>query len=71
MPLHAKKDTEMTGLQNMFYTSALLLMSDVCSGICRFPFFRKRLFLTCEGENVMNIAKDLEYFVSPPDIHAS
>jgi len=66
-PSNEKNYTKMPGLQHKYPQTALLLLSDVCGGICRFCF-RKRLFLTCKRETVRDISHGLEYIRSHPRI---
>ncbi len=52
--------TVLPGLQHKYPQTALLLLSDVCGGICRFCF-RKRLFLQKEHEIASDIPICLDY----------
>jgi len=59
-PSSEKSYTRVPGLQHKYPQTALLLVSDVCGGICRFCF-RKRLFLTEEREVAEDIPACMEY----------
>ena len=59
-PSCEKDYTKQPGLQHKYDQTGLLLMTDVCGGICRFCF-RKRLFMTCERETVKDVSANLEY----------
>lgn len=59
--------TRLPGLQHKYAQTGLLLLSDVCGGICRFCF-RKRLFIGCERETIKDISPGLEYIRSHPEI---
>ena len=52
--------TKKPGLQHKYDQTGLLLLTDVCGGICRFCF-RKRLFMSCERETVKDITGSLDY----------
>jgi KamA family protein len=66
-PSCEKDYTKLPGLQHKYAQTGLLLLSDVCGGICRFCF-RKRLFIGCERETVKDIAAGLDYIRSHPGI---
>ena len=59
--------TVMPGLQHKYPQTALLLLSNVCGGICRFCF-RKRLFLKKEKEVAPDIPACLEYIRTHTEI---
>ncbi|HOX35075.1 MAG TPA: KamA family radical SAM protein [Methanoregulaceae archaeon] len=59
--------TKLPGLQHKYDQTGLLLLSDVCGGICRFCF-RKRLFIGCERETIRDVSAGLEYIHSHPEI---
>jgi KamA family protein len=59
-PSCEKKFTKTTGLQHKYDQTGLLLMTDVCGGICRFCF-RKRLFGACEHETARDVSGGIEY----------
>ncbi|MDP3563503.1 MAG: radical SAM protein, partial [Methanoregula sp.] len=46
--------------QHKYDQTGLLLLTDVCGGICRFCF-RKRLFMSCERETVKDVSDNIEY----------
>ncbi len=59
-PSCEKDYTKKPGLQHKYDQTGLLLLTDVCGGICRFCF-RKRLFMTCERETVKDVSDNIEY----------
>ena len=59
-PSCEKDYTKKPGLQHKYDQTGLLLLTDVCGGICRFCF-RKRLFMSCERETVMDVSANIEY----------
>ena len=66
-PSSEKDFTRLPGLQHKYAQTGLLLLSDVCGGICRFCF-RKRLFINRERETVMDVSEGIEYIRSHPGI---
>jgi lysine 2,3-aminomutase len=66
-PSCEKNFTRLPGLQHKYDQTGLLLLSDVCGGICRFCF-RKRLFIGCERETIRDVSAGLEYIRSHPGI---
>jgi len=59
-PSCEKNFTKKPGLQHKYDQTGLLILTDVCGGICRFCF-RKRLFVSCERETVKDISGNIEY----------
>jgi lysine 2,3-aminomutase len=59
-PSCEKDYTKKPGLQHKYNQTGLLLLTDVCGGICRFCF-RKRLFMSCERETVKEVSDNIEY----------
>ncbi|MEN6609453.1 MAG: KamA family radical SAM protein [Methanoregulaceae archaeon] len=59
-PSCEKNFTRKPGLQHKYDQTSLLLLSDVCGGICRFCF-RKRLFIGKERETVHDVCPGLDY----------
>jgi KamA family protein len=59
--------TVMTGLEHKYDSTALLLLSNVCDGICRYCF-RKRVFTESHKECVENIPAAIEYIARHPQI---
>ncbi len=59
-PSSEKDYTKLPGVQHKYSQTGLLLLSDICGGICRFCF-RKRLFVNKERETVKDICPGLEY----------
>jgi len=55
------------GLQHKYDRTALLLVSDLCGGFCRFCF-RKRLFMDGGRETVRDVSPGLDYIHSHPEI---
>jgi KamA family protein len=66
-PSSEKDYTKLPGLQHKYPQTGLLLLSDVCGGICRFCF-RKRLFVSKERETVKDVSEGMEYIRSHPEI---
>ena len=60
-------NTVLPGVQHKYGPTALLLVSDVCGGICRFCF-RKRIFMDTESETIKNLSENLEYIKTHPEI---
>ena len=50
----------MPGLEHKYNSTALLLVSNVCDGICRYCF-RKRVFLNPQSEYLRNLPAALQY----------
>ncbi len=59
-PSFEKDYTKKPGLQHKYNQTGLLLLTDLCGGICRFCF-RKRLFMSCERETVKDVSENIEY----------
>ena len=59
-PSCEKDYTKKPGLQHKYNQTGLLLLTDLCGGICRFCF-RKRLFMSCERETVKDVSDNIEY----------
>jgi KamA family protein len=59
-PSCEKDYTKQPGLQHKYDQTGLLLLTDVCGGICRFCF-RKRLFMSCERETVKDVSANIGY----------
>lgn len=59
-PSCEKDYTKQPGLQHKYDQTGLLLLTDLCGGICRFCF-RKRLFMSCERETVKDVSENIEY----------
>jgi KamA family protein len=59
-PSCEKDYTKKPGLQHKYDQTGLLLLTDVCGGICRFCF-RKRLFMSCERETVRDVSENIGY----------
>jgi lysine 2,3-aminomutase len=66
-PSSEKDYTKMPGVQHKYAQTGLLLLSDVCGGICRFCF-RKRLFIGKERETVKDVSGGIEYIRNHPGI---
>ncbi len=66
-PSCEKDYTKLPGVQHKYAQTGLLLLSDVCGGVCRFCF-RKRLFVNKEQETIRDIAAGLDYIRSRPGI---
>ncbi len=59
--------TIMPGLEHKYDSTALLLVSNVCDGICRYCF-RKRVFAESHRECVEDIPAAIEYIRGHPEI---
>jgi lysine 2,3-aminomutase len=66
-PSCEKDYTKQPGLQHKYDQTGLLLLTDVCGGICRFCF-RKRLFMSCERETVKDVSANIDYIREHPEI---
>jgi len=66
-PSCEKDYTKLPGLQHKYAQTGLLLLSDVCGGICRFCF-RKRLFIGCKRETTHDVTAGIDYIRSHPEI---
>ena len=66
-PSLEKQYTVQKGLQHKYPQTALLLLSDVCGGICRFCF-RKRLFMDCERQTIRDYTPALRYIRDHPEL---
>jgi lysine 2,3-aminomutase len=64
-PLCKKDYTRKPGLQHKYNQTGLLLLTDICGGICRFCF-RKRLFVSCERETVKDVSANVGYIRENP-----
>jgi lysine 2,3-aminomutase len=67
-PSSEKDFTKLPGVQHKYAQTGLLLLSDVCGGICRFCF-RKRLFINEERETVKDVSEGIEYIRCHPEIN--
>jgi len=59
-PSCEKDFTRKPGLQHKYSQTGLLLLTDVCGGICRFCF-RKRLFMDDECETAKDVSEGIDY----------
>ncbi|MCK9590976.1 MAG: KamA family radical SAM protein [Methanoregula sp.] len=59
-PSCEKDFTRKPGLQHKYSQTGLLLLTDVCGGVCRFCF-RKRLFMGNERETVRDVSEGIDY----------
>lgn len=66
-PSQEKNYTVQHGLQHKYPQTALLLLSDVCGGICRFCF-RKRIFMDCQRQTVRDYEPALGYVRDHPEV---
>ena len=66
-PSMEARNTKSPGLQHKYGSTALMLISDQCGGLCRFCF-RKRLFINPEDEKIRDFSGDIEYIRSHPEI---
>jgi KamA family protein len=59
-PSDEKTYSIMPGLEHKYRSTALLLVSNVCDGICRYCF-RKRVFITPQSEYLRDVPTAVEY----------
>ncbi len=59
-PSCEKDFTRKPGLQHKYTQTGLLLLTEVCGGVCRFCF-RKRLFMGKERETVRDVSEGIDY----------
>jgi lysine 2,3-aminomutase len=59
--------TKAPGLQHKYLSTAVLLVTDICGGFCRFCF-RKRIFIEGNEEAVRDISPGIEYIKKHPKI---
>lgn len=55
------------GMEHKYEQTALLLVSDMCGGFCRYCF-RKRLFMQASREVARDISRDVAYIKEHPEI---
>lgn len=66
-PSNEENYTIIPGLEHKYNSTALLLVSDVCEGICRYCF-RKRVFIESHEEHRLNLPAALEYIKEHTEI---
>ncbi|MEJ2649958.1 MAG: radical SAM protein, partial [Sedimentisphaerales bacterium] len=59
--------TVMPGMEHKYNSTVLMLVSNVCEGICRYCF-RKRLFISPRGEHLRDLTSALQYIREHPEI---
>jgi len=59
-PSDEKTYTIMPGLEHKYHSTALLLVSNVCDGICRFCF-RKRVFIEPQSDYLRDLPAAMQY----------
>ncbi len=59
--------TIIPGLEHKYQSTALLLVSNVCGGICRYCF-RKRVFISKHGDTLQDLPKAIEYISEHTEI---
>lgn len=59
--------TKVPGLQHKYLTTAVLLVTDICGGFCRFCF-RKRIFTDGNEEAVRDISPGIDYIKKHPKL---
>jgi lysine 2,3-aminomutase len=64
---HEDRYTKVPGLQHKYPSTAVLLVSNVCGGFCRFCF-RKRLFVHGNQEVVYDVSPGIEYIAAHTQI---
>ncbi len=66
-PSDEKAYTVVPGLEHKYNSTALLLVSDICEGICRYCF-RKRVFLESHKGNQLDLKAALQYIKQHKEI---
>lgn len=66
-PSDEKAFTVMGGLEHKYSSTALLLVSDICYGICRYCF-RKRVFMDSRNDRLDDIPAALQYIKEHEEI---
>ena len=66
-PSDEKSYTILPGLEHKYNSTALLLVSNVCDGICRYCF-RKRVFIEPQSEYLRDLPAALEYIKQHSEI---
>jgi len=66
-PSSESDNTVAPGLQHKYAPTALMLVSEICGGVCRFCF-RKRIFMDTESETVRDVSEEIGYIRSHPEI---
>lgn len=66
-PSDERKITVMPGLEHKYNTTALLLVSKTCAGICRYCF-RKRVFLNLQQDCVEDLSAAMKYISEHKEI---
>ena len=66
-PSDEKTYCVMPGLEHKYHSTVLLLVSNICEGICRYCF-RKRLFIESQNECLHDLQAALEYIKQHPEI---
>ncbi|MCP4612757.1 MAG: KamA family radical SAM protein [Planctomycetes bacterium] len=59
-PSDEKSYTVMAGLEHKYNSTALLLVSTVCDGVCRYCF-RKRIFIKAQNEHLQDMPAAMQY----------
>jgi len=59
-PSNEESFTVLPGLEHKYISTALLLVSNVCGGICRYCF-RKRVFISSHGQILTDLPSALDY----------
>ncbi len=66
-PSDERTYTILPGLEHKYSYTILLLVSDVCEGICRYCF-RKRVFMGSRTECLRDVPSAMEYIASQPQV---
>ena len=66
-PSDEKTFTIMPGLEHKYNSTALLLVSNVCDGICRYCF-RKRVFIDSQRDYLRDLPAALQYIKEHSEI---
>jgi lysine 2,3-aminomutase len=66
-PSNEQTYSVLPGLEHKYNSTVLLLVSNVCDGICRFCF-RKRLFINPQSEYLRDFSGALDYIKQHPEV---
>ena len=66
-PSDEQSYTVMPGVEHKYNSTVLLLVSNVCDGICRYCF-RKRVFANPQSEHLKDVAAAMEYIQGHPEV---
>ena len=66
-PSNEEAYTVLPGLEHKYPSTALLLVSNVCEGICRYCF-RKRVFIDPHKDSLRDVSAAIDYIAAHPEI---